>query len=331
MPGPRHNSDSAWLLLLAAAALAACAARAALVCDAPEYNFGSLPDTALGVSHTFEVRNAGSAPVVITDVRTSCDCVTTSLARNSLRPGEHAPLDTHFTFGIEAGPQLRAVHLAYRTATDPETVPAQMLSMHLSGSILPPVLRSPNRLDLGVALPGSVATGTVALLSGRCGPFALRAVGLESGGAKAEYTAGLTGTNHLVRLLIPVPSHPGAFSGLVAASTDLPEMPTVPIRYAGRSAPLFEIRPPFLTVHKGRPLNTQIAVSSPYGKAFRILSATATDPRVSVAIAQANTSACLTVTAEACSETFTDALVRLTIDHPVCRMIEVPIRAAPRD
>ena len=63
MPCPRHSSNRV-RRLLAAAALVACAARAALVCDAPEHDFGTLPDTDLGVSHTFEVRNTGSDPVV---------------------------------------------------------------------------------------------------------------------------------------------------------------------------------------------------------------------------------------------------------------------------
>jgi len=317
--------------LFASAVLAAAAARAALVCDGPLFDFGTLPDTAIGVSHLFEIRNASTEPVIITDVQTSCDCVAVTATRRSLQPGERAPVDAHFTFGSEAGPQLRTVRLAYRASVAPETAPAQVLSVCLRGAILPPVLRSPNQLDLGTVLPGSVATGTVSLLAGRSGPFALRAVGLEPGGARADYAAGVTGTNHPVRLLIPVPSRAGPFSGMAMAATDLPEMPNVPILYAGRAAPLFETRPSSLTVRRGHPLNARLTVSSPYGTALRILSATATDPLVSVTFAQDDTAARLTVTAKARPETFTDALIRLKIDHPVCRIIEVPIRAAPRD
>lgn len=312
-------------------ALATCVAEADLVCDAPTFDFGALPDTALGVSHIFEVRNTGTVSVAITAVRTSCDCLAATLAHQTLRPGEGVAVDTHFTFGSEAGPQLRAVHLAYGPETTSESTHAHILSLYLRGTILPPVLRSPNRLDLGCVLPGSVVTGTVNLLSGRSGPFSLRAVALEAGGGRAEYAAGVRGTNHLVRLLIPAPSRTGTFSGVAVASTDLAEMPTVLIFYAGRSAPIFEIRPAALTVRKGAPLHAQVAIISPYGTAFRILSATATDPCVSVTVTQNDTGARLSVTSEARAEDFADALVRLTTDHPVCRMIEIPIRAAPRD
>ena len=329
MPCPRHSSNRV-RRLLAAAALVACAARAALVCDAPEHDFGTLPDTDLGVSHTFEVRNTGSDPVVVTSVHTSCDCVAANVTQRSLQPGERVPVDVHFTFGSEDGPLLRAVHLAYRPANAPETAQIHMCTLQLRGAIMPPILRSPSRIDLGTVQPGSAVTGTVSLLSGRCGPFVLRAVGLEAAGARAEYAAGVMGTNHSVRLLIPAPSRSGAFSGLAIANTDLAEMPNVPIYYAGRVAPLFEVRPAFLTVSRGRPLDARLTVSSPYGTPFRILSAAATDPHVSVLVAKGDTAAHLTVTAETLSETFSDALIRIATDHPVCRMIEVPIRVAPR-
>jgi hypothetical protein len=303
---------------------------AALTCDAPEYDFGSRPDTELGFSHTFEVRNAGTETLVLTAVRSSCDCVTAEMAGQLLRPGECAPVDTHFAFGGETGPQLRAVHLAYRPENAPAAEPVQVFSMRLRGAILAPVMRLPNRLDLGAALPGSVVTGSVSLLSGRCGAFALGAIGFADSGARAEYAAGITSTQHLVRLLISVPPQTGPFSGLALVNTDLAEMPNVPIRFAGRSAPLFEIRPSALTVTQGQPLSARLKVSSPYGTAFRILSATSTDPCVSVKIVEDAAGAKLTVTAEARDEVFAGALVRLATDHPVCRVIEVPMRAAPR-
>jgi hypothetical protein len=177
-----------------------------------------------------------------------------------------------------------------------------------------------------------VATGEVRLVSGRCGPFELRAVGLENAEARSEYVPGIRGTNHAVRLLIPAPLRSGAFSGLAVASTDLPEAPTVPIPFAGRVAPLVDIRPASLTVRKGIPLNAHVRLSSPYGTPFHILAASATDPRLTVTVSpQCGDSEKLTVTAEAMAEPFHTALVRLKTDHPVCRTIEIPVRATPRD
>jgi hypothetical protein len=324
-----HSAYSA-RLLLAAAFFATSAAHATLVCAEPEYVFGTQPETAIGTSHTFEVRNIGTNPVTLTAVRTSCDCLAATLTRQTVRPGERVPVDAHFTFRNESGAQYRAIHVAYRPKCEPETNPVQVCTLYMRGTILTPVIRSPNRLDLGSVLPGSIATGTVSLLSGRCCPFALGAVGMNAKDAYAEYVANVTGTNHLVRLLIPVPARSGAFDGFAIATTDLPEMPKVPIQYAGRSVPYLEIRPSVLAApRKGYPLQARLTIASPYGADFHILSSSSTDPRVSVTVKQEGSNTVVNVSAEARTEAFDNALIRLTTDHLVCRMIEIPIRSMP--
>lgn len=309
---------------------AALTAQATLVCEKPAFDFGTLAETEVSVSHTFEVRNAGSEPIVVTEVRSSCDCLAATVTHNLLLPGECVPVDARFSFGNRSGPQSRVFHLAYRLANEPPTVEPQVLSLSMTGTILAPVLRYPDRVDLGTVLPGSIATGSLRLVSGRCGPFALLASNVAASGPQTDYATGITATNHQVRLLIPAPPRNGQFTGFALATTDLVEMTQVPIRYAGRVAPFIEARPSLLTVQAEQPFLVKLVVDSPYHIPFRVISAETSDPRVSVSLAaQDGYAAHLTVTAGMHTGNLSGTLLRLTTDHPVCRVIEIPIRSAP--
>lgn len=300
---------------------------AALVCDTPVFDFGTRPDNEGGVSHTFEIYNAGVGTLFIGAVRASCDCLTAELSRKTLASGERMPVDVHFNFGTLSGHQDRALHLLYRRDHAPDAT-QEILTLSLAGTILPPVLRIPDTLDLGPLVPGTVATGTVHLICGRAGPFALGSVGLDHADARVEYTAGETATNHTLRFLIPVPQRHGDFSGLALATTDVAEQPQLPIRYQGRAAPLIEVRPTVILALRGAPVDACVTVASPHHIAFRVISATATDPRVSLRTEHDAHVSRVYVTSSVAGDALRDTLIRIRTDHPVCRVIEVPIRTA---
>ena len=58
---------------------------------------------------TFPVTNAGSEPVTITSLRTSCDCTTASLAKHTYAPGEGGSITATFTVGGRTGPQTKTI------------------------------------------------------------------------------------------------------------------------------------------------------------------------------------------------------------------------------
>lgn len=327
MPNPIRQSNR--IRLIAALLAFACetVAHAQLVCDAPDFDFGVLPETRLEIAHTFTVRNVGAEPADVVAVRSSCDCVTAAPTRRNVPPGESFPVDARFVFKNESGPQRRAIHLAYRASgTAPEIAPG-ICTFRLTGTILRPVMLQPSRLDLGTIPPGGTATGCVTLAVGRCGPFALQTVASADPGVRADFVPGLRGTNHVVRLLIPSPTHPGPFSGVAVAATDLPETPRVSIAYAGRVEPWLDVRPRVLIVRSERPLDTSLGVVSPFGIPFRVLGTTATDPRLIVTRGDDNR---LTVRTVSDVADLDGALVRIATDSPLCPTIEVPVRVSAR-
>lgn len=300
---------------------------AQLTCDAPSFDFGTLPETVLSVAHAFTVRNTGTEPVRITAVRSSCDCMTASPATSVVRPGASVPVNTYFVFKTESGPQRRAVHLAYRIGTDETQAETKVCTLWLHGTILWPVQRLPNRLEFGLVPPGGIATAAVRLVSGRCGAFSLRSVAVDRPDAHVDYTPKVRATNHLVRVSFPTPDRLGVFSGIVLAATDQEEMPDVPIAYSGRVAPWITVRPASLTFRANAGAQARLTFSSPHGTAFRLRTSVATVPWLSAAI---DNDRCVTITATAVPATHENALIRIATDHPACPFIEVPVQIAPQ-
>lgn len=300
-------------------------ARAALVCETPEYDFGTLPGTRGETMHVFELSNSGTQSLVIASVHSSCDCLTVLPFSRTLEPGQRMPLKTRLTLRDSTGAQLRVLHVAYREASKEQSVQPHILSLRLRVTIQTPIIRIPDRLDLGTVLAGSVVTAQTELVAGRCGPFSVSAVGVPSEGVSADYVPHVAGTNHLIRFSVCVPVRSGAFSGVALIQTDVADQPEVPILFSGASAPHLCVSPSKLRLVKGEPVSIQLFVSSPFEVPFRLLSVTATVPDFAVTFAQDCRGARITFKADKCPDDLRAALLRITTDHPVCRTIEVPI------
>lgn len=53
-----------------------------------EYNFGTIKESDGKVSHVFEIKNTGDAPLVITRVISSCGCTTSTYSKEPIAPGK---------------------------------------------------------------------------------------------------------------------------------------------------------------------------------------------------------------------------------------------------
>lgn len=53
-----------------------------------EHDFGTFKEGDGSVSHTFEIKNTGDAPLVITRVLSSCGCTTPSYSKEPIAPGK---------------------------------------------------------------------------------------------------------------------------------------------------------------------------------------------------------------------------------------------------
>ncbi|MDR0995700.1 MAG: DUF1573 domain-containing protein [Tannerella sp.] len=62
--------------------------KAVIAVTEQEHDFGRVPESGGKVSHTFTVKNTGTAPLVITRVIASCGCTTPTWTKEPIAPGK---------------------------------------------------------------------------------------------------------------------------------------------------------------------------------------------------------------------------------------------------
>jgi len=74
----------------------------------PIYDFGNVY-SGTTVRHTFRLKNAGTAPLTISGVRSSCGCTAAQPSKNQLLPGEESDIAVSFDTRTDHGPATRTI------------------------------------------------------------------------------------------------------------------------------------------------------------------------------------------------------------------------------
>jgi hypothetical protein len=74
----------------------------------PVYDFGNVY-RGTTVKHTFQLKNAGTGPLSISSVRTSCGCTAARPTKSELLPGEDSAIAVSFDTGADHGPATRTI------------------------------------------------------------------------------------------------------------------------------------------------------------------------------------------------------------------------------
>lgn len=73
-----------------------------------QYEFGKTEEGSK-VAHTFEVKNTGEEPLILTYVRASCGCTTPRWSREPIQPGETGSIDVVFNSSGKRGMQNKTI------------------------------------------------------------------------------------------------------------------------------------------------------------------------------------------------------------------------------
>lgn len=117
-----------------------------IACDSPVYDYGAV-DNRQTVEHTFLLRNDGTLPLVITEVRAGCGCTTTALSTNTISPGHTARLTARLSLQGIMGPKPSSIYLH---SNDPQN---PVFACQFTGTALAELEVSPARIST-VILPG---------------------------------------------------------------------------------------------------------------------------------------------------------------------------------
>jgi hypothetical protein len=122
----------------------------------PVHDFGAVME-GQPVSHTFKVRNAGGAELLIDHVQTTCGCTVAEPSRKRLKPGEEAEIAVTFDTRYQKGHRQRVITLY---SNDPQTPSA---TMTLQGDVKTEVEASPEEIAFNKVRQGTEETRQLAL------------------------------------------------------------------------------------------------------------------------------------------------------------------------
>lgn len=103
----------------------------------PVYDFGDVYNGTT-VKHTFRLKNAGTAPLTISAVRTSCGCTAAQPTKSNLLPGEDSLIAVSFDTHADHGPATRTITVF---TNDPAH---QQLQLTMRGDVKVQVAASPS-------------------------------------------------------------------------------------------------------------------------------------------------------------------------------------------
>ena len=118
--------------------------------DDTRHDFGKVSDTET-LTHAFVFRNKGASTLVIRDVKTSCGCTTTKLARQEFAPGEGDKIEIKFK-PKGGGKQTKYITVITNDEKQPQ------VKLAISADVIPVVGLAPRSLQFGTVDRGNTET-----------------------------------------------------------------------------------------------------------------------------------------------------------------------------
>lgn len=98
-------------LTLGLSTSAAQAQKAVITCEKTVHNFGEIKEADGKVSHTFVVKNEGTAPLVISNVTASCGCTTPEWTKEPIPAGKTGEVKVTFDPKNRPGNFMKTIRL----------------------------------------------------------------------------------------------------------------------------------------------------------------------------------------------------------------------------
>jgi len=194
----------------------------ALTVDEANFDFGTI-SSHQPVEHTFVVKNTGTSPLEILNVRSSCGCTVAAISQREIPPGESTSITSRFNPAGRRGHQRTAITLETNVPDSPRT------TLMMSGTVQELVLVEPNGLFLGAMGMGDSFQQSVDIINRHEQPMLITSITTapEILNARAEVLE--EGKQHRIHVSATGPFPIGDFRGHVIVKTSLPQHPQVVI------------------------------------------------------------------------------------------------------
>jgi hypothetical protein len=245
-------------------------------------DFGTVPKGEK-ITAVFEVKNSGTAPLEITQVRPTCGCTVADYDR-TIQPGGTGKIEARVDTTAFSGPISKAV-LVY--SSDPTT---PQVNLVIKADVRSYIEVRPRPILRFNALQGEPATDKVTLVSADGSAFKVTGVDTGGGPYQVSYHE-LTGDDRLpnekgsqweVEVTIPANAKEGMINQKIELKTTSPKAAAVPLTLTGIVRPIIQVIPAevnFGTVPGDAPVGRNLLVlSNRQGAQLEIKSAEVDSP-----------------------------------------------------
>lgn len=98
-----------FMAILLATGMASAQQKAVISAEQTSYDFGTIKEADGKVSHTFQIKNQGDKPLVITRVIASCGCTTPEWTKEPIAPGKTGDIKVTYDPAGRPGPFTKTI------------------------------------------------------------------------------------------------------------------------------------------------------------------------------------------------------------------------------
>ena len=198
-----------------------------LICDEPEYCFGTLSNTN-DVPHTFVLANEGAAPLAIYRVQSDCGCTRVRLKDKIIHPGEQIAVQVRLILKGRAGRQHKRVTIVSNDPDQPR------LTLSLIGVAIAELKVKPDRIFWGNLRSNGMQVKTVDIRFDDSMPGHITGAGVISPAFAVDLETNKPGLTYRIRIRPVPPLVLGRFATNLWITTDSPRYPQLTVPMQGR-------------------------------------------------------------------------------------------------
>jgi hypothetical protein len=222
-------------------------------------------DAAETVTNRFILRNAGDAPLFLSDIRLSCGCSRAEPERRALAPGEETALEVQTALRGLHGPLRKSVTV---TSNDPDT---PYLTLWIEGEARAAVCLEPPSVSFGRVQPQEPPAPVTVLLAG----YLTNATITTATSDNPVFAVSVEPGARALTVAPPQPASPGACRGMAHVTLSEPGLPTLALPLYAWMDDLLRIAPSTLAFRpSAEAASTRLVIVRPgTAKRFRITGA----------------------------------------------------------
>lgn len=234
--------------------------------EAPQsaFNFG-WRDASASVTNRFVLRNAGDAPLYLSDIRTSCGCTRAEPERRALAPGEETALEVRTALRGLNGRIRKSVTVV---SNDPNT---PQLSLWIEGDARAAVCLDPPNVSFGRIDPLHPPAAETVRLAGYLTNVTIKTATSDT----PAFTISCAPDGQTLTVAPSLAPEPGACRGLAHVTLSDPAQPTLALPLYAWADDLIRIAPAALAFRpSAQAASTRLIVVRPgTAKRFRVTAA----------------------------------------------------------